>query len=74
MRNAKKQESIPHTQEKKCPTENVTERSQIWDLVDRDFKAVILNIFTQLKEMIKNYPPRYMGRKMKTHVDTKVCT
>ena len=38
--------------EKEDPTENLHERGQIWDFIDRDFKAVIINICKLLKEIM----------------------
>lgn len=53
----KKQESILHTQEKKKPTENQPKEkfpcgSPDWDLIDKNFKPTIVNMFKELNEII----------------------
>lgn len=44
MRNAKKWESVTHTQEKKL-TETACEKAQKSNLRDKNFKAAIINMF-----------------------------
>lgn len=52
MRHAKKQKSVTHAQEKKQVAETASEEIWILDLVDKDFKATIINT---LKKNIGNY-------------------
>lgn len=41
-----------HIREKQQPKEHVPKRANIWDLIDKDFKLTIINIFKELKEPI----------------------
>lgn len=41
---------MTHTQEKKKWTETLPEIAQILDLLGKDFKSAVINIFTELKE------------------------
>lgn len=51
MKQSKKKEMMAHTQEKKKQLiETVPEETQTLDLLDKDFKSMILNMFRELKE------------------------
>lgn len=53
VRHAEKPESMTHPPEQKQTTETC-ESNEVWDLVDKDFKVTIMNMFKGLKEtMIK---------------------
>lgn len=51
MRHSKKQESIIHTQEKKSVKRNCPRGRQMLDLLNKDFKLTILNIFKEPQDM-----------------------
>ena len=46
----KEQNSMAHTQGKKQSIETAHEKEQLLDLLDKNFKSAILNIFKELKE------------------------
>ena len=56
MRHANKQESMAHTWEKRQIIETVTEEAQALDLLAKDFKSAILNMFKNLKEIMCKEP------------------
>lgn len=58
QRHEKKQENMNHTQKNKQSIGAVLEKAHILDLLDKDLKSALLNVFKELKEIMYKEPER----------------